>query len=85
MVQYEKKWAVKTEPAAVLFYMENFRVEGTLFRPPGLRVTDAINQTTGFIALKDATVYRLDSETPVLTKEFIAVHRDHILFATEKE
>jgi len=84
MVKYEQKWAVKTEPVPVIFYMEKFRVEGTLFRLPNLRVIDAINQATNFVALKDATVYRLDSDTAVLKKDFIAVHTDHVLFAVEK-
>ena len=85
MTQYEQKWGAKSEPIPVVLYLENFRVEGTMFRLPNLRVTDAINQATNFIPLKDATVFPLNSDTPVMSKPYVAVHRSHILFVTERD
>ncbi len=85
MVEYEKKWGTKQVPVSVVMYMENVRIEGSMFRVPHMRVSDAINQATNFIALKDATVYALDSDTPILSKPFIAVSRHHILFMAEKD
>ena len=83
--EYEKKWGAKQEPVAVIIYMEHVRVEGSMFRVPHMRVSDAINQATNFIALKDATVYPLDSDTPILSKPFIAIATKHIVFMAEKD
>jgi len=84
MTSYEKKWGAKTEPIEIVLYLENYRVEGQMYRLPNLRVSEAINQATSFIPLKDAVVFRLDSETPILSKPFIAVQKTHILFVMEK-
>jgi hypothetical protein len=84
MSQYEQKWGAKSEPVPVTVYLEHWRIEGTLFRLPKLRVTDTINQAPAFIPLKDVTVFPLNSDTPAMTKPFLAVHKDHIVFVTEK-
>ena len=85
MVDYEKKWGAKLEPAQVVFHMTTCRVEGEMFRMPGMRISDAINQVTNFIALKDATVYALDSDKPLLSKPFVAIQKQHIVLVTEPE
>ncbi len=85
MTEYEKKWGAKTEPVPIVLYLEKYRIEGTMFRLPKLRVSDAINQATNFIALRDVTVRPLDSDTPILSKPFIAVYKHHIVFVIEKD
>jgi hypothetical protein len=85
MAKYEEKWGAKTEPAPIVVYLNELRVEGTMFRLPNLRISDAINQAADFIALKDATVYPLESDTPILSKPFIAVFKRHINFVAEKD
>jgi len=85
MTKYEEKWGAKTEPAPIVVYLEKFRVEGMMFRLPNLRVSDAINQAPGFLALKDAVIYPFDGDTPIMSKPFLALFKHHIIFVTEKE
>jgi hypothetical protein len=85
MVKYEEKWGAKTEPVTVVVYTDRYRIEGTMFRLPKLRVTDAINQAASFLALKDATVYPLEADTPLMTRPFVAIHKHQIVFMTERE
>ena len=85
MPKYEEKWGAKTEPIAVVAYLDSYRVEGTMFRLPTLRVSDAVNQATEFLALKDVVVYRLDSDVALIEKPFLAVHKSKIVFITERE
>ena len=47
------------------------------------RLSDMLNASErDFLALTAATVEPLDGSTPVSTYEFLAVHRDHIVFVT---
>jgi hypothetical protein len=85
MTEYEKKWGAKTEPVPIVLYLEKYRIEGTMYRLPKMRVSDSVNQATNFIALKDAVVYPIDSDTPVMSKPFIAVYKHHIVFVIEKD
>ncbi len=46
------------------------------------RLSDLLNAPEReFIALTDATVELLDSDTEAIHHEFIAVHRSHVVFA----
>jgi hypothetical protein len=85
MPKYEEKWGAKTEPIAVVAYLDSYRIEGTMFRLPTLRVSDAVNQATEFLSLKDAVVYGVDSDAPLLQKPFLAIHKSKIVFITERE
>ena len=85
MKKYEEKWGAKTEPAPIVIYLEKFRVEGMMFRLPNLRLSDAINQAPNFLPLKDVVVYPFDGDTPIMSKPFLAVCKQHIIFVSEKE
>jgi len=85
MPKYEEKWGAKTEPITVVVYTDRYRIEGTMFRLPNLRVTDAINQAASFLALKDATVYTLDTNTLLMSHPFVAIHKHHVVLVTERE
>ena len=85
MTKYEEKWGAKTEPIAVIVYTDQYRIEGTMFRLPNLRVTDAVNQAASFLALKDATICPIDSDTPLLTRPYLAVHKHQIVFIIERD
>jgi hypothetical protein len=85
MPKYEEKWGAKTEPIAVVAYLDKYRIEGMMFRLPKLRVSDAVNQAAEFLSLKDVVVYCVDSDTPLLRKPFLAVHKSKIVFITERD
>jgi hypothetical protein len=76
-IQKDRQYAV--------IYLLNYRVAGTVHVAPGGRISDFINRNVSegpFIPLTDVTVYATDGDEVLFSTEFMAVHRNHILFMT---
>lgn len=81
-VRFDPKGKYYTEvvnkiPVPVVIQTTHQRIHGNVFKHPGRRLIDELNEVPNFIAVTDALV--LDGETSLETT-FLTVHRDHIVW-----
>ncbi len=85
MASSETLAAMNSRPLRILVETPRYRIVGTLVLPRDgyrSRLSDLLNAPEReFIALTDATVELLDSDADIAQHDFIAIHRQHVVFA----
>jgi hypothetical protein len=61
----------------VCVYTRQFKITGQLAIYPGVRLTDYMNESKGFISITDADVAHHDGK-PVVKSKFINIRKDGI-------
>jgi hypothetical protein len=71
---------VAKDKVSVVVMTPQYRIEGDLHVVQGGRLIDEINKERDFIPLTNVTVYDLVGGNPIDTVEFIAIHKNTIVF-----
>jgi len=75
---------VAKEPVVALIQLPTQQIRGTIYIRRGKRVSDALREEEGFLAVTDAVVYDATGQE-VVRAPFLAVHKAHILWVLPEE
>lgn len=87
---FEEKGKIYTQvisknPVKVIIQTETNRIFGVIHVRPDERLKDTLDASEDFIAVTTATVFDIDGKELMFKANFLALNRNHILWATPEE
>ena len=78
---------MEQEKVAVVIFIQNFMIEGTVYTLPGERLSDFLNVPKKFIPVTQASIYQLPARELIYKVEFLNLSVDYVsaIFPKPKE
>lgn len=71
---------IQKEKLHVIIMTNQYKIEGDFHVVAGGRILDEINKERDFLPITNVTIYDIDGGNPLDTVEFLAVHKQSIVF-----